>query len=286
MNPEERDAFYRDGAVTVADAVSAELLARLQEEFAGWIAESRRHAAPFGMMVDGRPRFDVEDGHSAETPALRRVSSPTEISDSFAEAAFDSPMVDMVADLIGPDVRFHHAKINSKLPGTKTEVKWHQDFAYDPHSNDDVVTGLLFLDPVGTDNGPLRVAAGSHRGPVHTLWHDGVFTGSVSQAQAAAFERRTITSTGPAGSVCLMHGRAAHASAANASRQARTLFIAVYAAADAIPLAPNPVPSAHAGRIVRGREPRRIRAQAFEMDLPEYPKGASFFVQQAGASGD
>ncbi len=29
-------------------------------------------------------------------------------------------MTDYVADLIGPNVKFHHSKINSKLPGAAT----------------------------------------------------------------------------------------------------------------------------------------------------------------------
>lgn len=283
LSSEEVARFKRDGMVTVSNAVSSNLLARLQGDFATWVAESRSHDAAYGSMIDGRPRFDVETGHSADAPALRRVSSPTEVSAAFEEAAFDSAMGNMVAALIGPSVRFHHSKINSKLPGSKTVVKWHQDFAYDPHSNDDVITALLFLDDVTPENGPLRVAPGSHTGAIHTLWHDGVFTGAVSETVAAQCEQKPLVSMGQAGSVCLMHGRAAHASDINASDRARTLFIAVYAAADAIPLAPNPVPSDHAGRLVRGVEPGRIRSQSFDMDIPEYPKGASFFVQQKAA---
>ena len=40
--------------------------------------------------------------------------------------------IEAVADLMGPDLRFHHSKINSKLPGSATTVKWHQDFTFDP----------------------------------------------------------------------------------------------------------------------------------------------------------
>ena len=60
----------------------------------------------------------------------------------------DIRMTDMVADLIGPNVKFHHCKINLKLPGARTEVAYHQDFAYTPHTNDDIVTALLFLDDI------------------------------------------------------------------------------------------------------------------------------------------
>jgi hypothetical protein len=278
------EAFWRDGVLSVADAVTPEQLATLRREFAAWVEESRRHDAAYGEMIDGRPRFDLEPGHGAETPALRRVAAPPDISDAYFQVMADSRMTDLVADLIGPDVRFHHSKINSKLPGAATQVKWHQDFLYDPHSNTDLVTALLMVDEVTRENGPLEVVPGSHKGPLHSLWHDGVYTGAVADETAAALAGQAVSCTGPAGSVCLMHGCLLHGSAANRSARPRTLFICVYAAADAVPLAPIPVPGRHNGMIVRGREPNRIRTTPFEMQVPEHPTGASFFVQQAGGA--
>ena len=35
----------------------------------------------------------------------------------------DARTVDMVADLVGPDVKFHHCKINLKLPGARTRPR-------------------------------------------------------------------------------------------------------------------------------------------------------------------
>lgn len=283
LSREQIETFRRDGALIVEDAVTPGQLAALRRDFAAWVEESRGHAGAYGAMADGRPRFDLEPGHSAERPALRRVGAPSDVSESYLEVMRDSRMVDWVADLIGPDVRSHHCKVNSKLPGAATRVKWHQDFLYDPHSNTDLVTALLMLDDVGAENGPLEVVPGSHLGPLHSLWHDGVFTGAVSEARAAEFAERAVACAGPAGSVCFMHGCLAHGSAPNRSQSPRTLFIAVYAAADAVPLVANPVPGRHNGLLVRGREPNRVRATPFEAELPEYPKGASFFVQQARA---
>jgi hypothetical protein len=83
----------------------------------------------------------------------------------------DARTVDMVADLVGPDVKFHHCKINLKLSGAKTEVSYHQDFAYTPHTNDDIVTALLFLDDIDEDNGCLTVVpARTRAGAVAVRW--------------------------------------------------------------------------------------------------------------------
>lgn len=282
LSTDQIEQFRNDGAIVVENAVTPTQLAALRTGFDNWVEESRVHAAAYGQICDGRPRFDLEDDHSADRPSLRRVASPTDISDAYAEVAFDSAMTDMAADLVGPNVRFHHAKVNSKLPGTKTVVKWHQDFPFDPHSNDDTLTALLFLDDVTTENGPLMIAPGSHKGPLLSHFQNGVFTGAVSDKATAAFEEVATPCTGPAGAVCLMHSRVAHASTANRSDAPRTLYIVTYAAADAAPLSPVAVPSPDAGRIVRGAEPGRIRSMAFDIETPVIPKGASFFVQQAG----
>lgn len=280
LTEEQKATFWRDGVLMVPNAVSGELLAALRADFAAWVEESRAHDEPYGETVDGRPRFDIQPGHSAESPALRRVQAPTEVSDAYYQAMADSGMTDMVAELIGPDVKLHHSKVNSKLPGSSTEVKWHQDFPFTPHTNSDLVTALLMIDEVTPQNGPLEVQPGSHTGPLHSLWHDGVFTGAVADDIEATMRSEAVSCFGPAASVCLMHTRLAHGSAPNRSTQPRTLLICVYSAGDAMPCTPNPVPTRHAGLFVRGSDPCRVRAESYEVRTPQFPK-TSFFAQQS-----
>ena len=164
LSDAQKDAFWRDGYLTIENAVSPDLLGRLRDTFSGWVEESRGHAAPYGETINAKPRFDVEPGHTAEKPGLRRVNAPVEVSEAYYEAMASSHMTDCVADLIGPNLKFHHSKINSKLPGGATQVKWHQDFPFTPHTNDDVITALLMVDEVTEENGPLEVLPGSHKG--------------------------------------------------------------------------------------------------------------------------
>jgi ectoine hydroxylase-related dioxygenase (phytanoyl-CoA dioxygenase family) len=193
-------------------------------------------------------------------------------------------MVDMVADLIGPNVKFHHCKINLKLPGSHTEVGYHQDFAYTPHSNDDVVTALLMLDDMTLTNGCLQVVPGSHRGPVHSLFDGERFTGFIAPAVVRELKAAEVPITGSAGSVCLMHTRLAHGSDANRSPRPRGLYICVYSAADAVPLARNPMANPNEGLIVRGQKSRTARLIEGLVELPEQPKMASFFAVQGQKS--
>ena len=275
--------FESRGYLLLESALDPGLLTALRRQFDAWVEESRDRFEPWGEIADGRPRFDLEPGHSAEHPALRRVNAPTDISEDYYRAMRDSSIADAVADLIGPNLRFHHSKINSKLPGAATTVKWHQDFPFTPHSNDDLVTALLLLDDVDDDNGPLQVLPGSHRGPLYDLWHEGEFSGAVDEQLARECRDQAVNCTGAAGSLCLMHTRLLHGSGPNLSSHPRTLFIVVYAADDAVPLTPSPVPCRHQGEIVRGVDSGRIRASEFDMPLPQMPDSASFFDQQAVA---
>ena len=128
LTEQQIEFFHANGYLVVENAVSAEQLEALRADFGGWVEESRQHQDGWGETVNGKARFDVEKGHNADKPALRRINAPHEVSDAFFDVMSDSAMTDMVADLIGPDVKLHHTKVNSKLPGSATAVKWHQDF--------------------------------------------------------------------------------------------------------------------------------------------------------------
>jgi len=277
------DQYNEQGFLVVENVLSVEDIAVLQSDFDKWVEDSRKHQEPWGETLDKRARFDIEDDHSASHPSLRRVTSPTEISEAYKQAALDSRMSEIAGQLVGSTgARLHHSKVNSKLPHTATQVKWHQDFPFTPHSNDDLVTCLLMISEVTMENGPLQVIPGSHKGTLYTHWHNDKFTGSVSSEVERVYCQNPISCFGPVGSVCFMHSRLLHASSPNETELPRTLYISVYAAEDALPYAENPLPSIHSGELVWGSESGEIRSTPNQLRLPEKPKGASFFVQQAG----
>ena len=273
-------AFWRDGYVLMDGAVSTGQLAALRGAVAGWVEESRDHDGPWGTTMDGRGRFDVQPGHSAEYPALRRVASPQEVCDVHLRIMRDSLLVDAAAQLVGPDLVVNNVKTNCKQPGVGTTVRFHQDFAYEAHSNDDMLAALLFVDDVTLNNGPLEVVPGTHRGPIFDHWQDGVFTGTIADRDLAGLGE-PVACFGPAGSACLMHTRLVHGSAANLAEHPRTLAIFSYRSEDSRILHPNHLPSIYEGEVVRGVATGRVRASSYEMALGEKPTTASFFDQQA-----
>jgi len=284
LDPADIEAFRNSGYLVVPGVVGSEDLAAMRHELAGWIEESREHRSNYGAMPRNKLRFDLEPGHSAEAPRLRRVANPVDISAVFRRVLWDDRIPDLVADLIGPSIKFHHCKLNIKLPGMKTYVGWHQDHAYDPHTNDDIVVALVLLDDMNEENGCLHVVPGSHR-ERHSHYRGDAFVGEPAPELAEDFARRSVPIIGRAGDVCLMDTWMVHGSPANRSSEPRRLLICDYTAADAFPLTLMQVPTPEAGRILRGSATRLARFRAGSVELPPvYEADSVFGVQNQGTS--
>ena len=103
LNQEQIEKFWADGVLVVDHAVSATELADLNQVFQGWLEESRLYSKDYGKTLDGRPRFDLQPGHRSDKPALRRVQSPEEVSDIYANVMRKARTVDYCVDLLTYD---------------------------------------------------------------------------------------------------------------------------------------------------------------------------------------
>ncbi len=271
--------FAEFGYLICPSGIDDSLLKRLDDQVDNWIELSRQHESNFGTTVDGKARFDLEVGHTRETPKLRRVANPVDVSEDFQEVLWDSPMVDMVAQLIGPSIRYHHCKLNVKLPGMETIVYYHQDHSYDPHTNDDMLAILLMLDDATEKNGCLRVVPGSHK-KRYSHFQKGEYVGAIDSSFNEEFNRLAVPIVASRGDVCFMHTWTVHGSRTNLSNNARRLLICDYTSADAFPLLSPALPSKYTGKIVRGEPSHvaRLRSDEFEMRTP-YSHDSFFGVQ-------
>ena len=133
--------------------------------------------------------------------------------------------------------RLQTTKLNTKAPGGGAAVEWHQDWAFYPHTNDDLLAIGLILEDVDEANGPLMVIPGSHRGPTLDHTRNGVFAGAVDPDDPLFDRDQAVTLTGKAGSMTVHHVRLLHGSAPNMSDRARLICFYELAAGDAWPLA-------------------------------------------------
>jgi ectoine hydroxylase-related dioxygenase (phytanoyl-CoA dioxygenase family) len=215
-------------------------------------------------------QFDLAPDHCAEEPNIRRLRKAVDQHPELWAFAQDPTVVDLVADLLGPDVRFHSSKLNFKWSDGGDAVQWHQDIQAWPHTSFSVLTFGVYLDDTRSEQGPLVALPGTHRGPLFEQFDEtGRWTGALAARDVAALPTDEVAEMcGPAGTVVLIHCRVVHASAANYSARLRPLLLNVYSAADTLPITPAPSPTKRTGVLVRGQEPLHVHWEPYEARLP------------------
>lgn len=229
LTRDQIDHYDQHGYLVLENRIPADWLARIRAEIARFEEEAQGMTASNG-------RLDLEDSHRPDAPRLRRIKLPHRISDDIRELMYSDHVLAPARDLIGPDIRLHTTKLNMKSAGYGAAVEWHQDYAFYPHTNDDILAIGVLIDDMAPENGPLQVFPGSHRGPVYDHHVDGVFAGAMSLAENGLDPADAVQLTGPAGSISIHHGRIVHGSALNRSDRARRVLFYEMMAADAFPI--------------------------------------------------
>jgi phytanoyl-CoA hydroxylase len=223
-------AYKRDGVIMVPDVLDAATLAGVRSVIAELVAGAAK-------TVEHTDIYDLEPGHTAENPRVRRIKTPHKVHAVFNDIVRSPAVLDILKKLIGPSLRLHGSKLNMKSAQYGSPVEWHQDWAFYPHSNDDVLAIGVLLDDCDLANGPMLVTPGTHTGEV---WNhhgdDGCFAGLIDPDTITAEIERAIPCMGRAGSMSFHHVRALHGSAMNTSDRSRNLLLYEVAASDAWPL--------------------------------------------------
>jgi phytanoyl-CoA hydroxylase len=225
------ERYRRDGVVVVEGLLDETTRQRMKQVLAGLI-EGARGVGSHNAV------YDLEPTHSKAEPRVRRIKKPHLVHPVFAEFMHSPRLLAVLSALLGPSgVRLHNAKLNLKAPEYGSPVEWHQDWAFYPHTNDDVLAVGVLLDDATPENGPLLVLPGSHRGPTYDHHgSDGHFCGAIDPGRDGIDFDAALALTAPAGACSFHHARAVHGSAENRSKQSRNLLLYEFAAADAFPL--------------------------------------------------
>ena len=227
---DEQIASYREnGYVVLKSHLPDDVMQGIRGEISRFEVEARQ-------MTASNDRLDLEDSHTLDTPRLRRIKLPHMISDMMRKLMFSDHILAPARDLIGPDLRLHTSKLNMKSAGYGAAVEWHQDYAFYPHTNDDILAIGVIIDDMESENGPLMVYPGSHKGPVYDHHVDGVFAGAFIPQEVGLNPKDAVELTGPAGSISIHHGRIVHGSALNTSDRSRRILFYEMMAADAFPV--------------------------------------------------
>ncbi len=283
---DEQAGFYRENGYLV---LRGHLPADIVEQARTEIDRLSRHASTIDRSDD---LIDLENSHTRDTPRIRRIKRPDLQSDFFNELMRSDRILGPARDLIGPNIRMHTTKLNMKKAEYGSPVQWHQDVAFYPHTNNDVLAIGVVFDDVALENGPLQVFPGSHRGPVLNHHNNGVFSGSVDLAEAGLDLKDAASLMGPAGTISIHHGRILHGSALNTSTRDRQILFYEMMAADAFPISGAMTPFStiedYNSRMLCGEPTNEPRLENIPIRIPQPqpPKAGSIYeIQSSGKGG-
>ena len=177
----------------------------------------------------------VYNSNSSSKREILRLNNPTYYNKLFFNLSRNKKIINIAKKLLGGSVRFHHCKLNFKLPSKKGgEVSWHQDWAFYPHTNDDLITVGVYLEDCYEENGPLQVIPKSHKQKIFSHHNKNKeFVGKICE-KINSKNKKSLT--GKAGTVTFHHVRTVHGSGLNLKNSKRPLMLFGYTNTDAWPL--------------------------------------------------
>lgn len=261
LNTHQLDQFSRDGVLLVEAVADAETLVVMRRALTDLIDQSR-------SVTQHNAIYDLEPTHSAERPRLRRVKHPHLRHAVFHAFARSEPLVGMLKQLLGPDIRMHSSKLNVKSDDGGTGVEWHQDWAFHPHTNRSMIAIGLMMEDCRMENGPMLVIPGSHQGPVYDHNANGRFCGAIDPDSVALDYANAVACIGKAGTISIHHAFSVHGSANNISPFPRPLLLYEFMSADNWPLMGVKDLEEYDARMICGQTTYAPRLEAVPVRLP------------------
>jgi ectoine hydroxylase-related dioxygenase (phytanoyl-CoA dioxygenase family) len=161
---------------------------------------------------------------ASKTQAPRRVYQMMQMCErnmAFRKLIHDDRILDIVQDLLGPNIMLFHDQALFKPARHGGEVCWHQDNGYWQCRPANLVSCWLTLDDVRRENGAMQVIPGSHLKPV---WHQRTEdSNALLKIEGVAAEKAVVIDL-PAGGVMFHHCQTLHYTAPNTTDNQRRAF--------------------------------------------------------------
>ena len=122
LTQKQRDSYFENGYILLEKLLPDSWIERLRATTEEMVDNS-------SYVAKSDEVWDLDRAHTPDKPRLRRLSSMNDHHPVYWEysSSKDSPLPDAIADLVGPDVKFHQSKLNFKwsqggdeLSGIKT----------------------------------------------------------------------------------------------------------------------------------------------------------------------
>ena len=159
LSSQEKESYEANGFLLKKGLVAAEDIGRIRRE----LEDIHRR-----MVTDPPPEVHVaweDEDAPDEDKVIRQLMHSELVSPTLDGILRCDALVDIVAELMHPQVALYHSKLLPKEAGVGTATPWHQDYAYWKRDENRpiMINCQLAIDPMTLENGCLEFIPGSHR---------------------------------------------------------------------------------------------------------------------------
>lgn len=228
LTQEQVDAYARDGFLFPLDGIGADEARACRERL-------EAYEAAIGAPASSKLRVKAH------------LAFPWMV-----DLARDPRLLDVIEDLIGPDILLYLSALWAKDSDSERYVSWHQDSAYyglEPHEE---VTAWLALTPSTVESGCVKVIPGSHVGEdyAHVETYDEMNMLSRGQAIRGMDVDLAVDMILAPGQFSVHHEKLVHGSLPNMSGERRIGISFMY-----VPARVRSAVGRGAAILMRGRDP-------------------------------
>ena len=153
------DIFRENGYYLAKGVFKEEPLRQMEAEFDRVVDQLENSGEDINARWESQSTSELDGGESRiiHTHNVHRYSA------CWLQAFQDNQFLDVVEQILGPDIILHHSKLFQKPAMEGAPFPIHQDWWYFPTRNDTMIAGIIFLADADDETGGLRVYPGSHK---------------------------------------------------------------------------------------------------------------------------
>jgi ectoine hydroxylase-related dioxygenase (phytanoyl-CoA dioxygenase family) len=220
LSQEQIDSFWTYGFLPIGKILNDGEIDLLRREYDGEFERAQAGQSEFrNLSVD---EVDDQNGNKQSPQQMLQIMQMGERNIHFHKLLYDDRILDIIEDLIGPNIQLFHDQALHKPAHHGGPVHWHQDNAYWQCSPPNLVSCWLTLDDVDIHNGAMQFLPGTH---FQAEAHDRTTaTNPLLNMDNNVDSSQAVVANLPAGGIAIHHCQTLHHTAPNSTDRQRRAF--------------------------------------------------------------
>lgn len=224
LRQEQVNTFWTQGFLPIGKILDDAEIALLRREYDAEFAKAQAGQSEFRNLSTNNT--DEPNGKNQAPQQMLQIMQMCERNIHFHKLLYDGRILDIIEDLIGPNIQLFHDQALYKPARYGGPVHWHQDNAYWQCSPPNLVSCWLTLDDVDKDNGAMQFLPGTH---FRSEEHDqSAATNGLLNMDKRVDESQAVVADLPAGGIAIHHCQTLHHTAPNTTDRQRRAFAMHY----------------------------------------------------------